>query len=330
MNTDYLTEDYLPQASWSIGGGLLHGTPMLQLCEAMSKELKGIRSLRYLHAAPACAWSLDWAALRPLTSPTAYLQFLQKAAALKQPICLSFDNPYVAKNLIEDDYGLYLVSELLQNNPTGQNYVAVGDDRVALALRHRFPGLPLAAHMNRSVCEEAEPDAAFYNQLLDFYNEVQLYPGSARDAALLQQLQQPAKCQVVINDLCRRGSRQAHRDTLLLLAQMRVRPYDFSFKVRRSEQLAATLASPGSPSNTFSRTGLQQLYAAGIRNFHVQAEQYRNGMTPAWVLMSYLISAAPQCSNMRALLAYKVFCYLNGSQSPIASGLEPFSLRYPE
>lgn len=36
MNTDYLTQDYLPLATWSVGGGLLHGSPMLQLCEGIA------------------------------------------------------------------------------------------------------------------------------------------------------------------------------------------------------------------------------------------------------------------------------------------------------
>lgn len=330
MNTDYFTKDYMPGASWSVGGGLLHGTTMLQLCAGISKELAGILHLDCLHATPACAWSLDWSTQRPLTSPTSYNQLLRKAAELNQPVCLSFDNPYVAKNLLEDDFGLYLVSELLQNNPTGRNAVAVADDRVAMVLRRNFPKLPIIAHMNRSVCEESEPDAAFYNQLLGFYQAVQLYPAITRNPHELAALQHPERCVVVINDCCRQGSRNAHRDMLLLLAQMRIRPYEFAFKVRRSEQMPAVMATPGSPGNALARRQILELYAAGFRQFHVQAEQYRNGMTPAWVLMNHIITDEPERSNMRGLLVYKAFCYLNGAQPPIASGLEPFTLRYPE
>ena len=308
----------------------MHGTTMLQLCEGISKELTGILLLDCLHATPACAWSLDWSTQRPLTSPTSYMQLLRKASELNQPICLNFDNPYVAKNLLEDDLGLYLVNELLQNNPTKRNAVAVADDRVAMVLRRNFPKLPLIAHMNRSVCEEREPDAAFYNQLLDFYQAVQLYPAIIRNPRELEELHHPERCIVVINDCCRQGSRNGHRDMLLLLAQMRIRPYEFAFKVRRSEQMPAIMAPPGSPGNALSRQQLQELYAAGFRQFHVQAEQYRNGMTPAWVLMNHITPATPEQSNMQALLIYKAFCYLNGAQSPIASGLEPFTLRYPE
>ncbi len=308
----------------------MHGTTMLQLCEGISKELTGILLLDCLHATPACAWSLDWSTQRPLTSPTSYMQLLRKAAELNQPICLNFDNPYVAKNLLEDDLGLYLVNELLQNNPTKRNAVAVADDRVAMVLRRNFPKLPLIAHMNRSVCEEREPDAAFYNQLLDFYQAVQLYPAIICNPRELEELHHPERCIVVINDCCRQGSRNGHRDMLLLLAQMRIRPYEFAFKVRRSEQMPAIMAPPGSPGNALSRQQIQELYAAGFRQFHVQAEQYRNGMTPAWVLMNHITPATPEQSNMQALLIYKAFCYLNGAQSPIASGLEPFTLRYPE
>ena len=330
MNTDYFTKDYMPGAHWSIGGGLLHGTTMLQLCEGITKELAGILRLDTLHATPACAWSVDWSTQRPLTSPTTYMQLLRKAAELRQPVCLNFDNPFVAKNLLEDDFGLFLVNELVRSNPTNRNAAAVADDRVAMVLRRNFPKLPLIAHMNRSVCEEGEPDAAFYNQQLKLYNAVQLYPDCARSPQLLQDLQHPDRCIIVINDCCRQGSRNAHRDMLLLLAQMRIRPYEFAFKIRRSEQMPAIMAVPGSPGNALSRQQIHQLYAAGFRHFHVQAEQYRNGMTPAWVLMNLITPAEPEHSNMRALLIYKAFCYLNGAQSPIASGLEPFTLRYPE
>ncbi len=330
MNTDYFTSDYMPGARWSIGGGLLHGTTMLQLCEGITRELTGILHLNCLHATPACAWSLDWSTQRPLTPPTSYIHLLRKAAELRQPLCLSFDNPFVAKNLLEDDFGLFLVNELLQNNPTKQNAVAVADDRVAQVLRRCFPKLPLIAHMNRAVCDEAEPDAAFYNHLLSFYNEVQLYPGSTDIPQFLNELQHPERCTIITNDCCRKGSRNAHRDMLLLLAQMRIRPYEFAFKVRRREQMQALMAVPGSPGNALSRRQILNLYTAGFRNFHVQAEQYRNGMTPAWVLMNHILTPEPELSNMRALLIYKAFCYLNGAQSPIASGLEPFTLRYPE
>ena len=328
MNTDYLIKDYMPRARWSVGGGLLHGRTMLQLCEGIAQEMRDIRSLSYLHATPSCAWSLDWAEQRSLTTPTGYLRMLQLAAATQQAVCLNFDNPFVAKAMLEDGFGLFLVNELLQHNPTGLNCVAVADDRVAMELRRQFPSLRLNAHMNRSVCEESEPDAAFYNRLLDFYQEVQLYPDCARNPELVRSLSKPERCWVIVNDRCRRGSRAAHREMLLLLAQMRVRPYEFSFKVRRQQQMETLLSPPGAPGNTFSRDELKALYAAGLRSFHVQAEQYRNGMTPAWLLMSYLVTAAPQYSNMRALLTYKVLSYLNGEQPSLASGLEPFSMRW--
>lgn len=330
MNTDFLTADYLPHSRWSVGGGLLHGQPMLQLCEGVSREMSGIRSLEMLHATPACAWSLDWAEQRPMTTPTGYLRILSHAEVLRQPLCLNFDNPYVARAMLEDGFGLFLTDELLRHNPTGRNSVCVADDRVALVLRRQFPGLRLIAHMNRAVCEEAEPDADFYNRLLQVYDEVQLYPGGLEDGRLVRALAHPERCTVVVNDLCRTGSRAAHGALLLLLAQMRVRPYDFNYKVQRRQQAETLLASPGTPCNSLSRERLRALYALGLRSFHVQGEQYRNGMTPAWVLVNYLLTDDPRYSHKCALLHYKVLNYLNGALPPMASGLEPFPIRLPE
>lgn len=330
MNTDFLTQDYLPHATWSVGGGLLHGYAMLQLCEGIAKEMKGIRSLRALHLNPACAWTLDWSVQRAMTSPTAYLRLLEVTNRLQQPVCLSFDNPYVAKAMVEDSFGLYLVDELLRHNPTGLNSVAMADDRVAFVLRRQFPKLRLVAHMNRSVCVQDEPDADFINRLLQVYHEVQLYPGSLRREGVVQAISDLGRCSVVVNDLCRRGSRAAHAQALLLLAQLRVRPYDFNYKVQRREQFGALLTPPAARGNTFSRDELQALYAQGLRSFHLQAEQYRNGLTPAWVLMSYLLTADPQQSHKTSLLIYKVLSYLNGELPPLASGLEPFTFRLPE
>ena len=330
MKTDFLTADYLPHSRWSVGGGLLHGQSMLQLCEGVSREMSGIRSLGLLHVTPACAWSLDWAEQRPMTTPTGYLRLLSHAESLRQALCLNFDNPYVARAMLEDGFGLFLTDELLRHNPTGGNCVCVADDRVALVLRRQFPGLRLISHMNRAVCEEAEPDAEFYNRLLQVYDEVQLYPGSLLDERLVRALADPKRCVVVVNDRCRAGSRAAHGALLLLLAQMRVRPYDFNYKVQRRQQVESVLAPPGASSNCQSCDRLRALYALGLRSFHVQAEQYLNGMTPAWVLVNYLLTDDPRYSHKCALLHYKVLSYLNGALPTMASGLEPFSIRLPE
>ena len=75
--------------------------------------------------------------------------------------------------------------------------------------------------------------------------------------------------------------RSSHQ--ILSLARLPIPPPERGFctwcaQVRRSELMSAP---PGAPTNMFSHAELQALYAQGLRSFHVQAEQYRNAMTPA-------------------------------------------------
>ncbi len=332
VDLSFLTAHYLPGSHWSLGGAIRFGTSTLQACRSLNSRLGSWHPLAAVHAEPACAWSLDWGRQRPLTTPTFFNQQLAQYAQLRLPVCLSFDNPYIPTAALQDAFGLFLVDTLLRHNPTGRNSVAVADDRLAALLRRQWPQLPLTAHENRSICAEGECNAPHYNALAQHYNRVSLRAEDALNPQLLAALSRPTAFDVTINGSCLRGHRAEQRDFLLLSARMRVRPFEFNYTIERRALRQQLMGSPHTPRPTQALTHaeLRRLHAAGLRHFHIQAEQYHNGMTALWALLNRLIDPAPEHSRRAAALAYIVLSDIGGGKAPLPSGLGAFPMELAE
>ncbi len=336
-----LVANWLPQSHWSLGGAVQFGLATAQAVAAINKLLAGARRIETVHASPACAWTLDWGRQRSQSSPSYIHQQLKIYADMGVAVCLSFDNPFIPGAALGDSFGLFLVDTLLRLNPTGRNSVAVADDRLAMALLKQWPKLPLEAHVNRVVSESGEagqgsPDALadLYKRLAQVYRRVSLLPEDALDSAVVNRLPAAVReaSSVAINDGCRRGARALRREFLLLCAQMRVRPYHFDFAIQRRELRDRLLPGPLDPAPTshLSHAELRQLDASGVKSFHVQAEQCHNGMTPLWALLRHLLDPSPENTRRAALLASHVFVNVSGARSPLASGLQAFTVDLPE
>ncbi len=328
----FLTASYLPGCQWSLGGGIRFGTAMAQACRSLNRRFPGWKPLAAIHAEPACAWTLDWGRQRALSTPSYCHQQLALFARMELPVCLSFDNPYIPTAALQDGFGFFLVDTLLRLNPTGRNSVAVADDRLAAILRRQWPSLPLVAHENRSVCAEGELDAAHYNALAQRYTRVGLRAEDALRVGLVEALERKSAFDVCVNGTCLRGRRAEQRDYLLLAARMRVRPYEFNYSIERREKRAALMgeAHHARQTQTLTHAELRQLHAAGLRHFHVQAEQYHNGMTPVWALLNRLVDPSPEHSRRAATLAYVVMSDIEGETPRLPSGLGAFVMDLPE
>ncbi len=332
VNLSFLTEHYLPNSQWSMGGAIRFGMATAQACRSLNSRLGSWKPLAAVHAEPACAWSLDWGRQRALSSPSYCHRQLSLYAQMELPVCLSFDNPYIPTAALQDSFGFFLVDTLLRLNPTGRNCVVVADDRLAAILRRQWPTLPLVAHENRSICAEGETDAAHYNTLAQLYTRVALRAEDALKPGLAAALAEKEAFEVVVNNMCLRGRRAEQRDYLLLAARMRVRPYEFDYTIKRRELRKQLMGQPpcGRETQMLSHAELRQLHADGLRRFHVQAEQYHNGMTPLWVLLNRLIDPAAEHSRRAATLAYIVLSDVSGDMPPLPSGLGAFVMDLPE
>ncbi len=332
VDLSFLTERYLPGCQWSVGGVIRFGESMLQAVNCLHRKLGNWKPLASVHAEPACAWSLDWGRQRALSSASFCHQQLAHAARIGLPVCLSFNNPFIPTAALEDSFGFFLVDALLRQNPTGRNRVAVADDRLAAILRRQWPMLELAAHANLSTCAEGETDAAHYNALAARYQRVSLRAEDALCPEVLQALERPEAFDVTVNGTCLRGKRALEREYLLLCARMRVRPYEFNYNIERRALREKLQGQPHEPRQTqvLSHAELRHLHTAGLRHFHIQAEQYHNGMTPVWALLNRLVDPAPEHSRRAATLAYMVFSDICGAQAPLPSGLGAFNMELPE
>ena len=276
------------------------------------------------------AWT--WGRQRALSTPTFCHQQLALYAKMGLPVCLSFDNPYIPTPALQDGFGFFLVDTLLRLNPTGHNSVAVADDRLASVLARQWPKLPIAAHENRSTCAEGQTDAAHYNALSQLYTRVALRAEDALKPGLVEALVKKNVFDVCVNSHCLRGRQAQHRDFLLLAARMRVRPYEFEYSIQRKELREKLMGAPHSARRTATLTHaeLRRLHAAGLRHFHVQAEQYHSGLTPIWALLNRLVDPSPEHSRRAAALAYIVLSDVSGAQPTLPSGMGAYVMELPE
>ncbi len=332
VDLSFLNAKYLPGCHWSMGGAIRFGMATVQACRSLNSVLSAWKPLSCVHAEPACAWSLDWGRQRALSTPTYCHQQLALYARMGLPVCLSFDNPYIPTAALQDAFGLFLVDTLLRLNPTGRNAVAVADDRLASVLLKQWPKLPLLAHENRSTCAEGETDAAHYNALAQLYNRVVLRAEDALKPGLIGALAKKNAFDVCVNSQCLRGAKAVQREYLLLAARMRVRPYEFNYTIQRRELREKLMGRPHTPrqTQTLSYAELRQLHAAGLRHFHVQAEQYHNGLTPIWALLNRLIDPAPEHSRRVAALTYMVLSDVSGATPQLPSGMGAYVMDLPE
>ncbi len=332
VDLSFLTDHYLPGCQWSLGGGIRFGMATAQACHSLNSRLGSWKPLAAVHAEPSCAWSLDWGRQRALSSPTFCHRQLTVCARMGLPVCLSFDNPFIPTAALQDAFGFFLVDTLLQLNPTGRNSVAVADERLADVLLRQWPQLPLMVHENLSICAGGETGASHYNALAQRFSRVALPAEDALSAGLLAALADKNAFSVSVNSRCLRGTRALLREYLLLCARMRVRPYEFSYTPTRQALRDKLMGQPHSPRQTLSlsHAELRQLHAAGLRHFHVQAEQYHNGMTPIWALLNRLVDPAPEHSRRAAALAYIVMSDIEGDKAPLPSGLSAFPMELPD
>ncbi len=332
VDLSFLNAQYLPGCRWSMGGAIRFGMAMAQACRSLNTKLGNWKPLAAVHAEPACAWSLDWGRQRALSTPSFCHQQLALYAKMGLPVCLSFDNPYIPTAALQDGFGLFLVDTLLRHNPTGRNSVAVADDRLASVLAHQWPKLPITAHENRSTCAEGETDAAHYNALSRLYARVALRAEDALKPGLIAALAKKNVFDVTVNSQCLRGHRAEHRDFLLLAARMRVRPYEFEYTIQRRELREKLVGLPHAVRQTATLTHaeLRQLHAAGLRHFHVQAEQYHNGLTPLWALLNRLVDPNPEHSRRAAAIAYIVLSDVSGAQPALPSGMGAYVMDLAE
>ena len=326
----FMVDKYLPEAVWTFGGALRFDNSLGSLISNLSQSFP-LRKPARVAGCPACKWSLDWYSERRPMGLANYTNALEQYAALSVGVVLTFDNPFVTEDMLQDSYGNTLVSELYARDRIHANAICVASDLLAAHIRKICPKLPLLAHPNRAICERSKRGAAFYNKLLGQYNRVCLHPVDATRPAIYGAITEPARCDILINDPLPRNS-AVRRDHLRLLADIRIDPYNADLNRRR------TALAERDGWHSISKDELRQcascnltraeacaLYEAGYRSFVVQGNQFRNEMTLLWDIFACTLDYSPELCNKSALIASAIMAAFGAPKSELPSGLRDFT-----
>ena len=326
----FMVENYLPEATWTFGGAMRFDNSLITVITNLEQSFPLRKPVR-VAGCPACKWSLDWyTERRPMSLPT-YSNTLEQYAAMNVGVVLTFDNPFITEEMLQDNYGNTLISELYKRDRVHRNAICVASDRLAAHIRSLCPKIPVFCHPNRLIAEQGKRTPALYNKLLEQYDRVCLHPADASRPAIYSAIAEPKRCDVIINDPLPRNS-ALRREHLRLLADIRLDPYNTALNTRR------TALAERDGWHAVSRDELRQratcnltheesaaLHAAGFSSFIVQGSQFRNEMTLLWDIFACILDYSPELNNKAALIASASMAAFGAPKNIMSSGLRDFS-----
>lgn len=325
----FMVENHLPKTNWTFGGAFRYDTALDVVITNLSKSFP-LRKPFSVAGCPACKWSLDWYTERRPMGLNAYSALLEHYAALNVGVMLTFDNPFVTEEDLNDSYAAALVTELYRCDRVRKNSVCVASDRLAARVRELCPKMMICCHPNRLIVEQNKRTPALYNKLAETYSNVCLHPVDATRPAIFTQLEHPEYFSVLVNDPLPRNS-ALRREHLRLLADIRRDPYNADLCMRRAMLVerdgwhvvdADSLRQKATCNLTRNETAA--LHAAGFRHFIVQGNQFRNEMTLLWDIFRCTLDYGPELSNKSALIASSVMAAFGQPKQQMPSGLKGF------
>lgn len=326
----FLTEDYLPEASWSVEGAFRYDKALQTVARFLRQQL-GIRQINRVSGGPACLWNLDWHQQRPPMPLARYTELLEQYARMDIGVTLTLDHPFLSAEMLNDVYGNTLVQELVNRDRVRKNAVCVASDLLAQELRRRYPKLPVYAHVNRLIVVEERRTASLYNRLAEQYQRVALHPVDAVKPTLFQALEKPGCFDVTLNDICLRTC-PVRREHLRLLAERRREPYEIQHHLHLRELVTRTGCLSIDHSHlqqkrscNLTREEAQRLDAAGFHSWQVQSQQFSNEITLLWDIFVCMFGSTPELSNKYALIVNSCMAEFGRPSFRLPSGLSLFS-----
>ena len=325
----FMVENHLPKTSWTFGGAFRYDAALDVVITNLSKSFP-LRKPFSVAGCPACKWSLDWYTERRPMGLNVYSAQLEHSASLNVGVMLTFDNPFVTEEDLNDSYAAALVSELYRCDRVRKNCVCVASDRLAARVRELCPKIMICCHPNRLIVEQNKRTPELYNKLAETYSTVCLHPVDATRPAIFTKLEHPEYFSVLVNDPLPRNS-ALRREHLRLLADIRRDPYNVDLCMRRAKLVerdgwhvvdADALRQKATCNLTRNETAA--LHAAGFRHYIVQGNQFRNEMTLLWDIFRCTMDYGPELSNKSALVASSVMAAFGQPKLQMPSGLKSF------
>lgn len=326
----FMVDQHLPEAVWTFGGALRFDTSLDIIIRNLDRSFP-LRKPGRVAGCPACKWSLDWYTERRPMSMTHYGAAIDNYAAQSVGVVLTFDNPYISEDMLNDSYANALLTELYKRDRIHLNAVCVASDLLADHIRKLYPRLPLYSHANRVIAERSKRTADLYNKLAERYDRVCLHPVDGTKPAIYTAINKSENFDIIINDPLPRTA-ALRREHLMLLAEIRRDPYNADLRQRRISLIErdgwhhiTRDALRQKYSCNLTREESAALYAAGYRSFIVQASQFRNEMTLLWDIFQCTLDYSPTLNNKSALIASSVMSAFGAPEADLPSGLRQFS-----
>jgi len=329
-----LANSDFPDARWNLGGLFIYDNARDVLYDFVRQNFSEKTNIAETHGAPACAWTLDWFNARPLISPATISKKLKAVGDRPATFVLDFDNPFIAKNSLDDTIGNALLHYASQMPRAS---VSVASDALAEHIRAHFPSLSIRAGTNKVIAENGRGNADYYKNAAEKFSVVALHSDDAFSLPLLENLAKnfgAGKFEITVNDTCLCGCELRERH-LSALAKIRQSPWDANPLRERHALLAQAhcedvIASDaqGTPrAALFSREELSKVYALGFRRFRIQAENLRSEVAFFWSAFRLLFSSRPEHWHYAGLVASSLITKIRTPVPVLPTGLDPLVKR---
>ncbi len=312
-----------PSAEWLLGGAMRFGPELIQLNKYF-QNLFPFLHIKNMSATLPCLWSLDWMGQRPLSPDIIIINLLEYYKNAGISLSLTFDNPFILDEHIDDSYCMGIVEVLLENP---NNRVWVADDKLRDHLHAKFPQLPIDAHPNRIYAERKKRGLALYRSLCEKYQRVAIHPKDARRKEIYEALSPEAERFIIItNDSCI-ATCPLRYNHLQQLAKQRTHPYenearlaisDYTVRMQCKSLAHITQRELGNVNHQQLRT----LHDLGYKHFAVIEDRARNIISICNDFFYYSFNQSMEYEHYRSTFQTSLYCLMQESQISISGGLK--------
>ncbi len=271
-----------PQALWDVSGAFARDALLLHFHDYCREHL-GFAPYDCVHGSPLFSWNCG-RVRADLQRSKAELD-RACAAYVKRGISvdLTFTNVLLSEKDMTNPAGNSLLQYFAESTKSMHHAVIIGSDVLYRHVKQNYPTLCTVSSILRITCDGGRGRADAYRALADKYDKVMVHPDDTTHYALLEQLEDKDKYELIINEYCMRGCplRPLHYKTLSHQALDYLGYDDSSFQRALSRNgcrnYPGMLGDPAIDTAALSTPEIARLYDMGFRRFKLQGRGNGNG-----------------------------------------------------
>lgn len=264
-----------PDAQWDVSGAFVNDRELLIFHDFFLKTA-GIKLLTLVHGSPLFLWNSGRVTPRAACTPEQMRNAARAYTRRGIAVDLTFSNHLLREEHLSNPLGNSLLELFEKNNPSGNNGVICASDALFEHVGKNFPTLKRVASILKVTLENGRGNADYYRRLAERFDKVMIHPDDATNFALLEQLEEKSRYEILVNEYCIRGCkiRSRHYKYLSSLALDYFGHTDAKFEeLHRGNGCSDLHVLVGDPVRNVAALTLEEfsrLYALGFRKFKVQ------------------------------------------------------------